>query len=64
MHDTPFTRIKVNKMYVTIPVDILQKIPKVKELTHYTNFNTDDATPNALTLDIIKKTTKNNKLLY
>ena len=58
MHDTPFTRIKVNKMYVTIPVDILQKIPKVKELTHYANFNTDDATPNALTINTITKTTK------
>ena len=30
----------------------------VKELTHYVNF---DATPNALTLEIIKKTTKTSQ---
>ena len=31
---------------------------------HYINFFADDATPNALTLDIIKKATKNDKLLH
>ena len=36
---------------------------KVKELIHYVNFVADDATPNALTIDIIMKTTKNDKLL-
>ena len=37
---------------------------KVKEVTHYVNFVCDDATPNALTIDVIKKTTKNYKLLH
>ena len=37
---------------------------KVKELTPYVNFLSDDATPNALTMAIIKKTTKNHKLLH
>ena len=37
---------------------------KVKELTHYVNFVADDATPNALTIDIMKKATKNDKLLH
>ena len=32
---------------------------KVKALSHYVNFVADDATPNALTIDIIKKATKN-----
>ena len=34
---------------------------KVKELNHYVNF---DATPNALTLEIIKKPSKNHKVLH
>ena len=33
-------------------------LAKVKELTSYVNFLSDDATPNALTIAIIKKTTK------
>ena len=37
---------------------------KVNELVHYVNFTADDATPNTMTIDIIKKTTKNDKLLY
>ena len=37
---------------------------KFKELIHYANFVTDDATANALTIDIIKKFTKNDKLLH
>ena len=36
---------------------------KVKEGTHYVGFVADDATPNALTIVIIKKATKNHKLL-
>ena len=37
---------------------------KFKELIHYVKFVTDDATPNALTTDIIKKFTKDDKLLH
>ena len=37
---------------------------KVKELIHYVNFVADDATPNALIIDIIKEFTKNDKLLH
>ena len=36
-------------MYVTIPVDILKDLLKVKELIHYVNFVGDNATPNVLT---------------
>ena len=32
---------------------------KLKELTNYVNFVSDDATPNTLTIGIIKKATKN-----
>ena len=35
---------------------------KVKELIHYINFVVDDVTPNALTVDIIMKATKDDKL--
>ena len=35
-----------------------------KNLTDYGNFVPEGATPNALTIDIIKKFTKNDKLLY
>ena len=31
---------------------------------HYVNFIVDDATSNALTIDTIKKATKNDKLLH
>ena len=37
---------------------------KVKELTHYFNYVADDAKPNALTICIIKKATKNHTLLH
>ena len=37
---------------------------KVKELIHYVNFAADDATPNALIIDIIKEFTKNDKRLH
>ena len=37
---------------------------KLKELIHYVNFVADDATPNSLFIDIIKKFTKNDKLLH
>ena len=37
---------------------------KFKELIHYVNFAADDATPNALTIGIVKKATKNNELLH
>ena len=37
---------------------------KFKELIHYVNFAADDATLNALTIDIVKKATKNNKLSH
>ena len=45
-------------MYVTILVDI-QDFLKFKELIHYDNFVSDEATPNARIIDIIKKATKN-----
>ena len=35
-----------------------------KKLVHYVNFVAYDATANALTIDIIKKFTKNDKLLH
>ena len=46
----------------SISLDLL----KLKELTHYIIFVADNATPNALTIDIIKKATKNQnqKLLH
>ena len=37
---------------------------KVKELIHYVNFVADVTTPNVLTIDIVKKATKNDKLLH
>ena len=37
---------------------------KVKLLAHYVNFVADGTTTNALTIDIIKKATKNDKLLH
>ena len=37
---------------------------KFKELIHHVNFVADDATPNALTIGIIMKFTKNDKLLH
>ena len=36
----------------------------VKELTHYVNFVAHDTTPNAVTIDIIKKAIKNDTLLH
>ena len=39
-------------------------ILKVEELIHYVNFVADDATPNALTKNILKIFTKNDKLLH
>ena len=36
---------------------------KFKELIYYFNFNADDATPNALFIDLNKKFTKNDKSL-
>ena len=50
----------MKKNYVTSPYKDL----KVNELVNYVNFTADDATPNTMTIDIIKKTTKNDKLLY
>ena len=50
--------------YVTIPVDIFKDFLELKESVHYVNFVADDATLNALTTDIIKKFTKNDKLLH
>ena len=37
---------------------------KCKEIIHYVNFVSDDATPNALNIDIIQIFTKNDKLSY
>ena len=37
---------------------------KLKELTHYINFVADDAIPNTLHIDIIKKATMNHNLLH
>ena len=37
---------------------------KFRESVHYVNFVADDATINALTIDITKKFTKNDKLLF
>ena len=37
---------------------------KVEEFLHYVNFVADDATLNALSLYMIKKATKNDKLLH
>ena len=48
MHGSPFTRLFWNTL----------------KLIHYVNFVADDAMPNALTIDIIKKFTKNDKLLH
>ena len=50
--------------YVTITVDIFKDLLKLKESVNYINFVADDATPNALITDIIKKFTKNYKLLH
>ena len=38
-------------MYATIP-NPYKNLPKAKELIHYVNSVADDATPNALTIDI------------
>ena len=40
------------------------QILNAKELIHYVNFVGDDALPIALTIDIIMKATKNDKLLH
>ena len=37
---------------------------KVNEFIHYVNFVADHATPNRLTIHMIKKATKNDKLLH
>ena len=51
-----------SELLQSISLDLL----KLKELTHYIIFVADNATPNALTIDIIKKATKNQnqKLLH
>lgn len=36
----------------------------MKALVHYVNFGADDATPNVLTIDNIKKATAHDKLLH
>ena len=46
-------------MFLTISVHILIKI--FNKLTYYIDFVPDDATPNTLTVDIIKKASKNHK---
>ena len=43
---------------------LYQDLLKVKELIYYVNFVADDATPHALTIDIIMKAAKTDKLLH
>ena len=43
---------------------LYEDLAKVKELVHYVKLVTDDATPNALTIALIMKATKNDKPLH